>query len=745
MAFFAFATAPASWASANDGVVPTMPGARAVVSQTDGGSVKLDVESPDGKVRYRWIPDPMAADGAGTIVAKLDGRATALTLRYTPAWTRPVKKISSVLRIEGQDAVLTQVFQSDGRRTTLSIRGHIIAGSLILDIAADRETLEDFRVSAPQGGGVRPFDLPYSPVVLHHSAQAGAFATAFFDWTKSAATEIAADGAVYSPKTDGRRNLLRERLIFTVSTRVAPVLPNASWPRSRFYDRTAGRLVVDVTETLRFADIEKGLEGLIDAGLSDCVLIVHVWQWMGYDNGLPSILPANDFLGGGRLLKRIGERARAAKCEFALHQNYIDYYPNSLKFDEALVARNGAGELQEAWFNSAVGQKSYSVRPRAFSLLAAGVAPEVKSSLGTTASFIDVNSGFKPWERVDMDAGEPEGGKFAAFISGSKRLFELMQDVEKGPVFGEGHNHFYWTGAVDGVEAQMTVGYAGDDDRLAPLWVDFNLLKIAPYQHNYGMGYYTRHTPMPAQSRDPMTVPENRDIYRTQQIAFGHLPYRSETLWGDPRLFVQEEALAGPVARAYGSVAAKEIRYKLGGRWVPVEIAMPAGAGRSVRVRYDNGLVVTANTADATLADDRGVLLPKGGWSATGAGVEVRSALVRGERRDFARSPGSIYADPRGAPGNWSGAGAPSTLTDFGALRTNAQSWLRCEAGRWTLRAFAARGSADLEVRDNVLAMPALLRAADGATARAVPGGAGYWRVRLTSGLRYTTDLRCGA
>lgn len=734
---------PAVPASVGGDVVPTSPGARAAAPEIRGASTAFDVNSADGRIRYRLIPDPAAADGSGTLEAIIDGKGASLSVRYTPVWTRGAKILSSAMRAEGDGVILTQLFQIGGQRTTLSLRGHIVQGSLILDVTADRETLAAFRVSQPRGADVRAFNLPYSPIAVHRSAQAGGFATVFLDWTRSAATEMTADGAVYRPKTDGRRNGLRERLIFTASERVAPVLPNSPWSRSRFYDRVAGRLVVDVTETLQFAEIEQKLAGLIDAGLSDCVLIVHVWQRSGYDNGLPTVLPANEFLGGGTILKRIGERARAARCEFALHQNYIDYYPNALTFDEALVARDNVGTKQKAWFNSAVGQMSYSARPRAFSQLARENAPDIKALLGTTASFLDVNSGFKPWERVDMDAGEPDGGKFASFIDGSKQLFELMQDIEDGPVFGEGHNHFYWTGAVDGVEAEMTAGYVGDDDRKAPLWVDFNLLKIGPFQHNYGMGYYGRHTPAPATSRDPMTVPENRDIYRTQQIAFGHLPYRSETLWGDQRLFVQEAALAGTVARTYGGVAATEIRYRLGAQWVPIETALPAGAGHSMRIRYANGLVVTANTADAPLADDRAILLPKGGWSAAGAGIEARSALVRGERRDFARAKGMLYADPRDAPGNWSGTGRPSRLTDFGALRTDAQSWLRCENGQWTMRVFAARGNADVEVADKALAMPALLRAAGGATAKATRAAAGYWRVRLDSGLRYMTDMRC--
>lgn len=698
------------------------------------------MEDPAGQVRYRWTTD--AADGGGAIAATLNGGAATVMVRYRPVWSGAAERISSSLRVEGGDILLTDVFNVGGERTTLSLRAHIVGGSLVLDAETDRATLTKFEASPPQAADARRFSLLYSPIDIEYSKSAGGFATAFFDWTHSGSTRIDPDGAVYMPKTNGRRNPLQERLIFTLARNVGPVLPNAAWPKSRYYDRVAGRMFIDVSVTVPFGEIEQKFKSLIDAGLSDCVLIIHAWQRLGYDNGFPDVLPANAYLGGGEVLQRIGELARAARCEFALHQNYIDYYPNALNFDKNNIAQDASGGMQSGWLNSALKQESYSVRPRLLSVLAREYAPKIKSILGTTASFIDVNTSFRPWDRADMDADEPDGGKFSAFYYGSKKMFEALQEVEGGPVFGEGHNHFYWTGAVDGVEAQPTVGYSGDY-REAPLWVDFNLSKIAPYQLNYGMGFYGRHSPATAQSSDPMTVPENRDIYRTQQIAFGHLPYRSETLWGDQRLFVQEAALAGTVARTYGGVAATEIRYRLGAQWVPIETALPAGAGHSVRIRYANGLVVTANTADAPLADDRAILLPKGGWSAAGAGIEARSALVRGERRDFTRAKGMLYADPRDAPGNWSGTGRPSRLTDFGALRTDAQSWLRCENGQWTMRVFAARGNADVEVADKALAMPALLRAAGGATAKATRAAAGYWRVRLDSGLRYTTDIRC--
>lgn len=738
-----FVTAPAG---AESRVIPVTSARVLGVSREIGPqSATFTVRTADGTVTYRWTPDRAAANGSGDISATLSGNPHVVRANYVPAFSgRAVKLLSTSLRASSDRGVLTQVFSIDGVRTTLIVQATIVNGSLVLDLTVDRPSLFALGVSRLRGDGLASVSLPYNPVALHHFGDGGPFSSIFLDWTASAATTHNADGALYELKTDGSRNPARERLVFTLSPRVAGVLPNPSWPRSRYYDRVGGRLVVDVTETVPFAELEKGVDGLIAAGLSDCILIVHVWQRLGYDDGFPVVLPANMFLGGSDALKRIGAKAKSVGCEFALHQNYIDHYLNSGEFDSHDIALDASKLMTKAWLNTAVGQQSYAVKPGRLAAAARRYAPAIKSTLGTTASFIDVNSSMAPWQRVDMDARAPGGGQFAPFLTGSKAMFEAMQSIEQGPVFGEGDRHFYWTGAVDGVEAQMTPGYPGDV-RQAPLWVDFDLLKIGPYQHNYGMGFYNRYAPATATSRDPMTEEGTRDLYRAQQIAFGHLPYRSETLWADPRLFVQEAALAAPVARAYRSAAATEIRYLVGDAWEPIETALPRGAAQSVRVLYDNGLTVTANTAAAPITDARRIPLSAGGWSAYGDGIAGWSTTVTEGRRDFMQDRGSIYADPRAAPGNWSATatGDPGMI-DFGPLRTNGQTWLRCTAGYWTLLGFAQRGHVDIEVRRASMTAPPRLRATGAPDVVPAAGtSADVWRVRLASGRRYTTPVAC--
>jgi hypothetical protein len=710
--------------------------APAIISAIGPHGATFTVTSPDAPLRYDWIVDP---DGAGRLSATgVQGGAALVVARYRPIWTGPARLRSSRLTKSGNGVLLTQQFDVAGRATTIMLQGHVVGAALVLDLVADAPLLANLETKLQDMPGLQRFPIPYSPVDVYRAIAGARFASLFLDWTASDATQLKSDGAAYLTRTDGTRNPARERLIFSVSPRVIDVLPKPGWPRSRYYDQMAGRLVLDVTTTEQFADIERKLAGLRDVGLSNCVMVVHVWQRLGYDNGLPSVLPPNPFYGGHPGLRRVSDLARTMGCYFALHQNYIDYYPNADTFDRDLIARDARGGLIEAWRNPTMRVQSYSARPRAFTRLATPVAAQIHQSLGTTAAFIDVNPSFPPWQRVDMDARETDGGRFRPFLHGSKALFGLLQEVEQGPLLGEGAAHFYWTGALDGVDADLARG-PGKDAPEAPMWVDFDLKRIHPFQQNYGMGYYERYIT----GRYALTRIE-QDIYRTQQLAFAHLPYRSGPDWGDPRALVQEMALAGPVARAYGRQAASTIDYRVADRWAPIENALSTSAGRIVRVRYANNLMVTANTSAEAIADDEGVLLPRGGWSARGAGLAGHSALVAGQRHDLMQSPGAIYADPRETPGNWDQAQAATALTDFGVIQTNGQTWIRCEKGRWTFLGFAGRGVVQVAVRDSVIAKPAWLRAAGGA--QAIPGAglaAGFWRVRLASGQRYASPLAC--
>ena len=118
-----------------------------------------------------------------------------------------------------------------------------------------------------------------------------------------------------------------ERLLLVLSPDVDAVLPSPGNPPSPYMAELSGRLVLDIWSP-DFKQIEQGLVELGDYGITDCVGIIHVWQHAGYDNALPQHYPANEAMGGDAGLTAAVNAGKADGCLMALHENYVDYYPN---------------------------------------------------------------------------------------------------------------------------------------------------------------------------------------------------------------------------------------------------------------------------------------------------------------------------------------------------------------------------------------------------------------------------------
>lgn len=67
------------------------------------------------------------------------------------------------------------------------------------------------------------------------------------------------------------------------------------------------------------------------------------WNWAGYDNQLPRVLPACPEAGGNGGLADCARRVRDCGFLFGLHDNYQDMYPDSPDWDEAVLNRGAEG------------------------------------------------------------------------------------------------------------------------------------------------------------------------------------------------------------------------------------------------------------------------------------------------------------------------------------------------------------------------------------------------------------------
>jgi hypothetical protein len=340
-------------------------------------------------------------------------------------------------------------------------------------------------------------------------------------------------------------------------------------------------------------------------------------------------------------MKAIGSAAKAASCLFALHENYTDYYTDYPNYTPAATMNNLNGTQTVAWVNPLTHIQSFATKPSLFISNAGTQSPDIHTNYGTNASFIDVNSSAMPWWRADRDPNAAGNNEFGTYRDASVALWTYERGVENGPVFGEGKYHWFWSGLLDGVEAQFGAESTPiTNGPQAPLFVDFDLTRIHPLQINYGMGYYDRW--LPSGSMTTLTL----DAYRMQEVIYGHAPYLADSLWASVPRALLEQNLVSPTAARYAVQTPSGIFYSVDGAWVDTSTAAKAGSFSIARVNYPNGDSIVANSGSAVLSWGS-VQIPQYGWAATGNKYFAYTALMGGKIVDYSQTPQGIYANAR--------------------------------------------------------------------------------------------------
>lgn len=112
------------------------------------------------------------------------------------------------------------------------------------------------------------------------------------------------------------------------------------------------------------------LSTLGSMGITGNSIIVHDWQHWGYDTKLPDHFPANPARGGRYILFNINfllnlrflsasmvpliQKAKSYGNRIALHENYVDMYPDSPLYNFSDVAWT-ATAVKNAWLNKGTG------------------------------------------------------------------------------------------------------------------------------------------------------------------------------------------------------------------------------------------------------------------------------------------------------------------------------------------------------------------------------------------------------
>ncbi len=145
------------------------------------------------------------------------------------------------------------------------------------------------------------------------------------------------------------------------------------------------------------------------------------------------------------------------------------------------------------------------------------------------------------------------------------------------------------------------------------------------------------------------------DQYRMQEIAFGHAGFLGGATYSNLPLAWLEHHLLTPVTALTATARPVNIEYQINGAWVDSSTAAKAKNWQRVRIKYDKGVTITANTSPQNLQSGNFVL-PQFGWLAQGAGIEAWTALRDGIIADYARTANSTFANARRAS-DWNQSG----------------------------------------------------------------------------------------
>ena len=609
----------------------------------------IQINSGSEVLKYQWQAPALGSlytVGSVTVTDSIDGASpqAEITLPSKIDWVGPSRGLQSV-SVDPASAKATLTFSNSSGVMHLSVAPVVDGLYAGLHFAADQAVMQDIYLGQlPATVPNRPISVPYYSQPINYLSSVDLFENSYFDAFASSATTISTTNGqetFYGPNLSGDHNVLNEIWKVAISKNIVNVLPYPEHPASPYMSLLAGRMMLDVRGDAQFATMASQLANLSENGIRNCSVIIGTWQAYGYDNALPSQYPANASLGGDTQMKAISSAAKAASCLFALHENYTDYYTDYSDYTSADTMQNPNGTQTLAWVNPKTNIQSFATKPGLFVTFADTQSPDIHANYGTNASFIDVNSSAMPWWRADRDPKAAGNNQFGTYRDASIALWAYERNVEQGPVFGEGKYHWFWSGLLDGVEAQFGAESTPiTNGPQAPLFVDFDLTRIHPLQINYGMGYYNRWLPTAAMTT--LTL----DAYRMQEVIYGHAPYLADSLWQSVPRALLEQNLVSPTAGRYALQTPSSIFYWVNGAWVDTNTAAKAGSFSIVRVNYPNGDSIVANSTPAVFSWGS-VQIPQYGWAATGPKYFAYTALMGGKVVDLSMTPQAIYANAR--------------------------------------------------------------------------------------------------
>jgi hypothetical protein len=467
-------------------------------------------------------------------------------------------------------------------------------------------------------------------------------------------------GCTYKPKTDGRRNKLKERIILSVSSNFHDILPNIPHPHSPMGKITRTRLWKEnwgmSPDNETYEKFYQGLKVLRNYGVSQFIVRHHEETWRDGGESFTLRLHAAPKKGGDNALIEYVRRVKELGFICGLYNNYVDFAPVNANWSPDRVARNPNKDFINAW------PRCYTLKPYFAQIFEAEYSPKIHRKYGSNTVYCDVHTAFSPWARVDFDHRVPEAG----MLRGVHKAYSILLNNEKkayeGPVYSEGQYQWFYAGLTDGNYGSLR---DSDPDKVYPL-VDFDLLRIHPLEVDIGMGntgmfYQSGIEPEERNSRS-----RKFDRFISTTIAYGHNGYLIDlpiinnlkdmnvySSWGIPAI-MKSYYMMQQVQSRYALVKPETISYFSGKKWLNTSDAIRDDSYKRGQIKtvYQNGLstVVNLNETENLRIEigERQLLLPPNSYAAWSENFFEMSAIINNTRIDLVNSSDYLYADGRG-------------------------------------------------------------------------------------------------
>jgi len=247
---------------------------------------------------------------------------------------------------------------------------------------------------------------------------------------------------MYLAKTNGRRNDLRDRIVLTVSTEFADVLPNHRNPSSPNRDALAPYLFVMASElwpnlwtTLK----QHGLDHVIANDFARIFVDRFPEGFAGRWRPHPSLSPEQ--------VRAYRDHVRVLGYRFGAYLDVREFFPLNEFWDPNKVALTADGDLRDAWYGN------FHTKPNAMPGLVRAVGQHLQQEYPPECVYLDVHTNLGP-AAVDFEDGVEMAGMARGTIVGNgDAIAEARQWY--GSTISEGIYRWLYAGLCDLDYAQV--------------------------------------------------------------------------------------------------------------------------------------------------------------------------------------------------------------------------------------------------------------------------------------------------